>query len=236
MTSIRDELLRLGIPVASFDVEKGARIPEQVASLLVEHGERLKKKDDSEQGNNDGVIYKTVIMLGWGAGSDEMALAFGRNANFEAAAKAFTKAGGNFLVQGERIKLCCGDWPAWFDKSWTDGSYFRTDHTCFAVPKAGQIQHWCKWYHKAKGALLGNLNVKACMVEGVPADEVLFGTEEGARSYSLVPGFGGQEISAGSAAFAWGKYGEGTVCFFGDVNFEEGTIRTVGVIVRGEEK
>ena len=62
---------------------------------------------------------------------------------------------------------------------------------------------------------------------------VLFGAQEGARSYSLVPGFGGVEIDESNTAVAFARYGEGTVSYFGDVNHEQETLEIMSVIAMG---
>jgi hypothetical protein len=116
--------------------------------------------------------------------------------------------------EGERAAMC-GNWPEWFGKTWKDGDYYRTDHTCFAKPSPnGEIVHWCKWYHKASRAVTQNINVKACALNNVPADEILFRDE-------------------GMAAVVLDKYGEGTVSFFGDVNHEDETVQTIAIVARG---
>jgi hypothetical protein len=72
------------------------------------------------------------------------------------------------------------------------------------------------------------------MLKNVPADEILFGTGDGARTYSLVPHMAGGTIEAGLAAVALGKCVEGnTVSFFGDVNYEDETVRTMAIVARG---
>ena len=114
-------------------------------------------------------------MIGWGSGgNDEVNNAFSCSPDFRIELLDWVRKGGCFLVQGERVKFC-GDWPKRFDKTWKDGSYYRTDHMCFAGST-----HWRNWYKESPGAFTGRCNVKACMLENVANDEILFGTEEGA--------------------------------------------------------
>jgi hypothetical protein len=217
MKRCREELLNAGVHVCVINVEKGRQIPEQVASLLAW---------------NEGkeASFRSILMLGFGSADIPILATSGP---FQEASVSWVEKGGNFVVQGERSAVC-GHWPQWFGKTWKDGDYFRTDHTCFALPSTnGEIMHWCKWYHEAPGAVTKNINVKACMLKNVPADEILFGTDDGARSYSLVPHMAGQSISEGMAAVALGKCGEGTISFFGDVNHEDETVQTIAIVARG---
>lgn len=77
------------------------------------------------------------------------------------------------------------------------------------------------------------MNVKCCMIKDVAPEDILFGSTKDSVSYSPVPSFGGHSIAAGQAAFAVARYGEGTVSFFGDINAEECTMTTVGIIAKG---
>jgi hypothetical protein len=221
MTLSKKELLNAGVHVCVINVEKGRHIAEQVASLLAW---------------NEGkeATFRSIFLLGMGSGGDTSGeLAFSNADIFRKAAVSWVEKGGNYLVQGERI-ASCGNWPAWFGKTWKDGDYYRTSHTCFARPSAdGGIAHWCKWYHKASGAITCDINVKAVMLKDVPADEILFGTGADARSYSLVPHMAGQSIDEGMTTVALGKCGQGTVSFFGDVNHEDETVRTIAIVARG---
>jgi hypothetical protein len=217
MKRCKEELTNAGVHVCVINVEKGGHIPEQVASLLAFNEGR-------------GKTFRSILMLGFG--SDEIPTLAASDL-FREASISWVKKGGKFLVQGERVAMC-GNWPEWFGKTWKDGDYFRTDHTCFALPSTnGEMVHWCKWYHEAPGAIKQNINVKACMLKNVPADEILFGTGDGARAYSLVPHMAGGSVDAGMAAVALGKCGEGTISFFGDVNHEEETVRTIAIVARG---
>jgi hypothetical protein len=74
------------------------------------------------------------------------------------------------------------------------------------------------------------MNVKACLVTNVEPEDNLYGPAEHAVTQSLVPGFGGKSVHAGQSAFTLAKFGEGTVSFFGDVNIEEETVKTVGIV------
>jgi hypothetical protein len=217
------EMLKAGVHVCVINVEKGRNIPEQAAALFAW---------------NEGkeATFRSILMLGFGSGDSSLELAFSDSSVFQEAAVSWVQKGGNFLVQGERLARC-GQWPAWFGKTWKDGDYYRTDHTCFARPSSSatteEIVHWCKWYHQAAGAITGDINVKASLLKDVPSDEILFGTGEGARSYSLVPHMAGQSIDTDRAVVALGKCGQGTVSFFGDVNHEDETVRIIAIVARG---
>jgi hypothetical protein len=191
------------------------KIVPQVASLLRHPNE----------------AFQSLLMLGWGGGDDPVEKKFADSVEFRSAAQSWCSQGGRFIVQGERTRV--HKWPTWFNKEWTDGSYYRTDHKCTAVGE--DATHWCQWYKTARGAVTSTYNVKACMLQDVAADEVLFGTTEESSSYSLVPHMRGVPIDTGLAAVAFGRYGEkGTVSFFGDVNFEDETLQIMSVIARGE--
>lgn len=206
-------LLDLGVNVIVVDATKGKHIPCQVASLL----RSTENKPTS------------LLIMGWGSGDIDNE--WHETKEFTEAAKEWCNAGGNFMVQGERMRQC-GNWPKWFDKKWKDSDYYRADHKCLAL--GPDATHWRRqWYQGAHGAVHSRYNVKACMIQDVDGDEILFGTTEDAVSYSLVPGFGGVKIGAGKVAIAHGRYGEGTVSFFGDVNFEDETLQIMAVIARG---
>ncbi len=50
----------------------------------------------------------------------------------------------------------------------------------------------------------------------------------------MVPHMAGQSIDEGEVAVALGKCGQGTVSFFGDVNHEDETVRTIAIVGRGD--
>jgi len=215
MKGARRELLDAGVHVMVVDATKGSKIPEQVASLLLS---KNKAPPDA------------IIMLGWGAGGTDIEEEFATNSTFREAAKSWCRAGGRFIVQGERVGMF-GDWPMWFDKAWKNGEYVRTDHRCFAA--GPDAVHWWNEYANAKGAVTSTYNVKACMITDVEPADVLFGTADNAASYSLVPSMQGRSIGSGQVAIAVSQYGEGTVSFFGDVNFEDETLQIMAIVARG---
>lgn len=216
----KEALLNAGVHVCVIDATKGQNIPEQVSALFAWNEAKEAR-------------IRSILMLGFGSGGCDIEHDFSNSNPFREAAVSWVQKGGNFLVQGERV-AGYGQWPQWFGKTWKDGDYYRTDHTCFARPSSiGEIMHWCKWYHQAAGAITRDINVKATLLKDVPQEEVLFGTVDGAKSYSLVPHMRGQSIGGGSAAVALGKCGEGTVSFFGDVNHQDETVRTIAILARG---
>jgi hypothetical protein len=227
MKCSREELLFLGVHVCVINAGKGRRIPEQVASLLAW---------------NEGkeATFRSILIVGFGNLCRNMDLAEGFTVNpFREASVSWVQKGGNFLVQGEKIAEV-GQWPAWFGKTWRDGADLGSSLTCFARPSAdanGEIVHWCKWYHKASGAITKNISAKAFMLQDVPDDEILFGTDPNvcARAGSMAE-LHRKSIDQEMAAVAFGKCGEGTVSFFGDVNHEDETVRTIAIIARGFDR
>jgi hypothetical protein len=193
---------RYNMHVSVVHLDDGFITPEQIAVAL----------------DNKDTNIKTLIVLGWGSGDDDLGLDFANSDAFRVALVSWVEAGGRLLVQGERISHSAGDWPQWFDLAWTSSDYCRTTHTLNAT-------HWFK-----KQAKCPSMNVKACLVTNVEPEDNLYGTGEGAVTHSLVPGFGGNAVPAGQSAFTLAKFGEGTVSFFGDVNIEDETVKTVGIV------
>jgi len=228
----REQLLLCGMDVIYINGTKGgATLPAQVASLLL-------------QSSSKTTPPNALLFWGFGSGGDGVSdQKFYESSHFKAAVISWCANGGRFIVQGERTRMM-GNWPMWFDKQWKDSDYYRTDHKCFAVSAAenddmadvtAAHHHWCKWYKDSDGAVVTTYNVKACMLENVDPTEVLFGTTDDSQSYSLVPHMSGHKIEKGKTAVAFGKYGSGTVSFFGDVNHEHATIQIMTVIARGEK-
>jgi len=217
MLKSRQILLQRGMNVMHINAGKGgSSVSVQVASLL----KSPEKKPEA------------MIFFGFGSGGDGSDEHFYNSLEFRQAVTSWCQAGGRFIVQGERVKYT-GNWPQWFGKNWKDSSYFRTDHKCYATGGT-DAQSWCTWYSSKRGVVTTGYNVKACMLTNVEPQDVLFGAHENARSYSLVPGFGGQEIDKSNTAVAFAQYGEGTVSFFGDVNHEDETLEIMSIIAMGD--
>ena len=212
---MRQQLLVDGMDVIHINGSRGGdSISLQVAALLLSE-----KKP------------KAMIFFGFGSGGDGSDEKFFKQKHFIDALKSWTDAGGNFLVQGERTKYT-GNWPSWFGKNWKDGDYVRTSHNCFAVGK--DATSWCSsWYKDSPGAVVSRYNVKACMLQNVAPEDILFATDEDSHTYSMVPGFGGQDVGANQVAVACARYGAGSVSFIGDVNHEGDTLKIMSVIARG---
>lgn len=169
-------------------------------------------------------------MLGLGSGDVDAEWEFARDVHFRKRLVAWVERGGRLIVQGERSDMF-GNWPAWFGKKLECSDYRRTTHVCRAEEEGGA--HWCVWYSGAEGAVTTEINVKAVMMKDVDAEEVLFGTTSSSVSHSLVPSMAGLALGAGLAAtVAFGKVGEGSVGFFGDVNAEKDTCAILAVIAR----
>lgn len=208
---VQAALARAGVKVATVDVTKKPDLFEQVGYVLSEAGR-----------------FTSCIVLSLGADTVDAETEFAENMSFRRRLCAWVERGGRLIVRSERP---VGGWPEWFDKTWEHNDYRRTTHECRA--KSRDDAHWCKWYPEARGAVTTSINVKAVMVTCVPTEEILFGTTSASVSHSLVPFMAGEDIEEGLAAVALGKFGEGSVSFFGDVNAEEPTCAIMAVIARG---
>jgi hypothetical protein len=204
---ILNELVsRHHMPVSCVHLDDGFVTPQQIATAL-------------EKGN-----FSACIILGWGSGDEDVGLDFASSQVFREGLVSWVKQGGRLMVQGERISHAAGDWPAWFGFHWKSCDYCRTTH----------VLNTNHWFQKAAATLTHpTMDVKACLVNHVEPQDNLYGPPDGAVTHSLAPGFGGNAVSAGQSAFTLAKYGDGTVSYFGDVNAEQVTIDTVGIIATG---
>lgn len=210
--AVQAALARAGTGVATVDVTRKPGLFRQVGSALCELGR-----------------FTSCVALGLGSGgAEEAEQEFAESVAFREKLVAWVERGGRLLVQGERD---VGDWPGWFGRTWQCSDYRRTTHECRA--KSRDDVHWCEWYPEAEGSVTAGINVKAVMLKGVAAEDVLFGTSDSSVSHSLVPFMAGQEVEEGLAAVALGKVGEGSVSFFGDLNAENDTCAIMAVIARG---
>ena len=212
---VQSSLESAGVPVATIDITRGDHVVDQIASIL-----------------KVGKDIKSLILLGMGSGDSPYEDKFINNQDFRQELDTWVKAGGAFIVQGERTATSGGNWPSWFGKDWRDTEYRRTVHTCFA--KSSNDPHWCQWYRNGKGAVLDRISVKACMLDNVEPEDCLFGTTADSVSQSLVPFMAGDSIGEGLCAVAFARYGDGTVSFFGDVNAEADTVKIMAVVARGD--
>lgn len=211
--AVKAALARAGTKVATVDVTKKPDLFEQVGSVLCEVGR-----------------FTSCIALAVGAGDTEAETEFAESIHFRERLIAWVERGGRLIVQGERAAMM-GKWPEWFDKTWECSDYRRTTHECRA--KSQDDVHWCKWYPEAEGSVTANINVKAVMMRGVATEDILFGSTSSSVSHSLVPFMAGLGVEEGLAAVAFGKFGEGSVSFFGDVNAETDTCAIMAVLARG---
>lgn len=211
--AVKAALKRAGTIVATVDVTKTAGLFQQVGSVLL-----------------DSARFTSCIALAVGGADMEAEREFAENIPFREKIVDWVERGGRFIVQGERAGMM-GNWPEWFDKTWETSDYRRTTHECRA--KSRDDVHWCKWYPGAKGAVTTDINVKAVMMRGVATEDILFGTTSSSVSHSNVPFMAGEGLEEGLAAVAFGKFGEGSVSFFGDVNAETNTCDIMAVIARG---
>ena len=204
-------LARAGVKVATVDVTKKPGLFDQVGHVLSEAGR-----------------FSSCVVLNLGAEQIDAEKEFAANMNFRQKLCAWVKRGGRLIIRSERS---VGNWPEWFGKTWEHNDYRRTTHECRG--KSRDDVHWCKWYPEAEGAVTTSINVKAVMMTCVPTEEILFGTSSSSVSHSLVPFMAGEELEEGLVAVALGKFGEGLVSFFGDVNAEAPTCAIMAVIARG---
>lgn len=145
--------------------------------------------------------------------------------------KTWVAGGGTLILHGERsVTTALG----WFGKGWRYTNYTRTVHRCWAPsPQNAGGPHWCDWYQHCPTGITADISVKACMLSSVPAEECLFGTDENAATQSAVPSMAGTRLHAGLTAVAFGRYVNGFIGFFGDVNAESTTLAIVTALARG---
>ena len=213
--NVENALRYAQVKFAMVNVLKGSKFPEQIGTIL------------SEVEN-----LSSCIVLWWGSAGCDIEIEFGNSSIFRDKVVGWVNGGGRFIVQGENPQRY-GNWPAWFGKNWESSDYVRTDYVCNG--KSDADIHWCKWYHKSKSAVTTKrYNAKAVLLSGVAPEDNLFSTSDESRSYSLVPMMGGREIEASQSAVSLGKYGKGSVSYFGDVNAEEETCDIIATIARGK--
>lgn len=188
-------------------VDRGKYIPEQLAGVL-----------------QNKPAFRVCVILGWGSGDDD----FGCNDHeaFRSALVAWVKAGGCLIVQGERIEYAAGNWPLWFDLAWKSSDYSRTIHV-------RNNTHWSIDSFKEDKGAPKELDVKACMINNVASQDILFGTTEDSLTHSPMEGYGGKKVTASQSAFAVSRCEKGTVSFFGDINAAKETIAAVAIVAKG---
>lgn len=208
--AVKAALARAGTRVTTVDVTRNPGLFRQVGSALCEVGR-----------------ITACIVLSVEPSDMEAGREFAESMYFREKLIAWVERGGQLIVQG----MITYQWPEWFDKTWESADYRRTTHECRA--RSNDDVHWCKWYHEAQGSITASINVKASMAKNVAAEDLLFSTTNSSVSYSNVPFMAGVEIEEGLAAVAFGKFGQGSVSFFGDVNAEDDTCTIMAVIARG---
>ena len=167
--------------------------------------------------------FSSCIALGWGSGDSDFDSIIQAMLHTPLASEHFGKIiapwverGGRFIIQGENPHRFSG-WPKWFGKSWKGSSDNGcTDYVCNG--KSDDDIHWCKWYHKAEGAITtGRYNVTAASISGVAPEDNLF-----------------RDTDTDESAVALAKYGKGSISYFGDANAEDATCDIMAIIARGE--
>lgn len=188
------------VEVAVVNILKGSKVTEQIISIL-----------------SEVESISSFIALGWGShasGFESMLQAMIQtplsSQDFGEAIVPWVNKGGRFIVQGVNPNNF-SDWPKKFGKSWKGSGFSRSDYVCNG--KSDDDTHWCKWYHKAAGAITtASYNAKAALI----SEDNLF-----------------QDIETSESAIALAKYGEGSISFFGDVNSEDETCDIMAIIARG---
>jgi hypothetical protein len=144
---VQEALQNAGVKVATIDVQKGSKVPEQVGSIL-----------------SEVETFSSCIAHKWGCGGLPIEYEFLNSKIFREKIVSWVGSGGRFIVKGSKLRG--GNWPAWFGKYWKFDSYYRTDLEC-------NRSHWCKWYYKAKGSI-AFAQAKSVMLRGVAPMDNLF--------------------------------------------------------------
>ena len=160
-----------------------------------------------------------VILLGVGSAGPPTAEGPLNSAEFRGALKQFAAAGGTVVLQGEgfSLKTCLVEW---FQQDWGSGSqgYGRHDFETVVDVADGIcgniIQRDAVWKVSPK-----THSVKAITLPNVP---------QACRIFE-------HAYESGTCAAAAGRFGKGTVAFFGDVNVEEPTVFAIAVMCEKAE-
>ena len=144
---VQKALQNAGVKVATIDVQKGSKIPEQVGSIL-----------------SEVETFSSCIAHKWGCGGLPIEYEFLNSKIFRDKIVSWVNSGGRFIVKGGELRG--GNWPAWFGKYWKFDDYYRTDLEC-------NRSHWCKWYYKAKGSI-AFAQAKSVLLRGVAPKDNLF--------------------------------------------------------------
>ena len=214
--AVNADLARAGAKVATVDVSKKPGVFDQVGHVLSEAGR-----------------FTSCIALFVGSANLDAEKEFAANMSFRQKLCAWVERGGRLIIHGERSDLM-GNWPEWFGKTWKCSTYCRTTHQCHA--RSPNDVHWCNWYSAAETAVTTSINVNAVMLSGVATEDILFGEELDVEDLDIedrVPVKERLAVQEGLVAVAFGKFGQGAVSFFGDVNAEETTSAIMATIARG---
>lgn len=189
--AVQGVLKRDKIDTVTIHADRGRNVADQLRFVL------------HPQNTQTAHRFTSCIILGWGSGHDHLAVEFGNSRLLQSSLVQWVRSGGRFLAHGERIGLC-GNWPReWFQLAWESSSYYRTSHDL------NQESHWASWFVQHPRAAR-TVNVKACLVTGVQATDMLYGTDEESTTYSLVPQMAGRSIGANQSAFTLARYGLGS--------------------------
>lgn len=210
---VREYLSNAGLHVIVIDASKGNFIARQVALILT-----------------STTLSPTALVL-IGFGSSDIGLDFYNETVFKEAVTKWCKEGGCFIVNGERLWLF--NWPAWFDRDWTDdGVYSRKHYDCFAI--GPDATHWCEWYKESKDSITSNYNSRAVLLENVELEENLFGSFDDSSSISDNSLSSCENDSSIKAAVTLAQYGSGTLSFIGDVSLDDDSLKIIATVARGQ--
>ena len=149
-----------------------------------------------------------VILLGVGSAGPTAAEGPLNSAELRGALKQFVAAGGTVVLQGEGVSLktCLVEW---FQQDWGGGSQGYERHEFRTVVDVADGTWGSLWQRDAVWGISPKTDsVKAVTLPNVPQACRIF--EHAHQS--------------GTCAAAAGRFGKGTVAFFGDVNVEEPTV------------
>ena len=162
--------------------------------------------------------YTSVVIMNIGSGGKDQPFF---HEDIKSLLIAWTRCGGKLMLHGERSLTKV--FNEWFEKPWCfRGDFYRRTQfhlhsSCASISP------------DAMRTLPATYNVKCCMLSDVGVEEKLYSPIEGAVVHSLVPmaGFAGTKIDEQMCPVAVGKFGDGDLVFFGDVNAESDTIKII---------
>eukprot|EP01025_Chloroclados_australasicus_P030474 TRINITY_DN3057_c1_g3_i1.p1 TRINITY_DN3057_c1_g3~~TRINITY_DN3057_c1_g3_i1.p1 ORF type:complete len:260 (-),score=11.60 TRINITY_DN3057_c1_g3_i1:321-1100(-) len=219
----------------------------EVTSSFSEHGLTYGTCDLSkEQARSDLVQQlqspitsrkiRAFIILGVGAnGMSPSTQSFLRDSILREEFVKFVRMGGTIFFQGEGEAMC-SIFSDWFGKPWNfEGDFYR--RTVFS--KNNLSEGWGDGFsdiymrrRDKSFELPSTYCVKACMLSNVSPVERVFETNNSSTTMSLVPFMSDVTMQPGMCPLAMGKFQEGFIGFFGDVNAEKSTVDIISEICK----